>query len=100
LFLDTHNELLIQCLEDALQLNTDPLVATKLEKCHSMISGLENYLEQICPEETELQKEILADTISEPWKENLEKGITVRPFSPEMMSTRHSSKITTKNSQS
>jgi len=84
----THNEFLIEYLQEALAASKEPLVASKLQKCIDMATGLENYLETTCPEETPLQKRIYADTLAMPMRENFEKGLTLFEFSLNMMNAR------------
>jgi len=58
----THNELIIEGLEEALRLNKDPAVAAKLQGLVEMAEGLESYLIKMSPEETPLQKAIREET--------------------------------------
>lgn len=79
-FTDTHNELLIESLKDAVSLCKDTALFAKLRKCLNMAVGLETYLERMCPPETPLMKKLLEDTEAEPWDEHFHNKLTLFPF--------------------
>jgi caffeoyl-CoA O-methyltransferase len=74
---NTPNEVVAAHLEEALELAAhDPLLVEKLSKCLSLVEALDTYLVNNCSSESDLQKKIYQDTLTEPWEENYKNGLT------------------------
>jgi len=84
----THNEIVIDDLKKALDLTRDPGVAAKLQKCLESAIALEEYLLEMSPEETSLQKTIREDTVKEEVAVNY-KNVTGNELDPTMINSRN-----------
>jgi len=79
---------MIKRLRKTLNLNKDPGVAKKLKKCLEKALALEDYLDEMCPEETKLQKTIRHDVMREAWEEHHKNGLAMDVYFPELMNSR------------
>ena len=90
MFSETHNEHLSMYLKEALGINKDEEVGKILQKCLNMVDGLEDYLENISPPESALQRKISKDTLNEPWEDHYKNGVMSYLAVLQMISSRHS----------